>query len=360
MNFKKPTSTHWTILGAIVFAIAFSWVAQWCIPAIFKTSNYTVSSIMDGMVFGLLFGAATFGLGLYLGLFLPWILSQKESWYAPWRVFGGVIAGVVIAYIITGQISRFLYNLDFPAYYLILLLIPALGWAGGCWESRGQKPLPSKRKRRIVGLIGLIPFGLIIFLSVKLSIPKNDFPLKGSIEIRHAWAVQKFNDDYTTAVDFVKNAPKIQEDIGDVIAVAPAVGKPNFRIVGFGDPGYASFTLEVNGEKGAGECALKVVLTYTDAKDYRKRKLITERAQWTFAGKSVQLDEEGNIDQREIEFRASQKRVEDFVGQLKDAFQKKRLSACPGAEGTGDEDLKRHHTCRGHTNRNLFNLYQNV
>lgn len=101
-----------------------------------------------------------------------------------------------------------------------------------------------------------ITTALLINLILLLVVCHNDFPgVNAPIEIRQKWAYKEFSH-YPETVNFVKNAEKITEKVGEVKFVAPTQGR-NLITNSTGSGGGLSlqdslYTLEVVGEKATG------------------------------------------------------------------------------------------------------------
>ena len=78
----------------------------------------------------------------------------------------------------------------------------------------------------LLSLISLVLIGGCHIID-PLNYDKEKGAPEGAIEERHAWGEKHLGISYRQVISWLKNAEIVQENIGDVISVAP-VGRPNF------------------------------------------------------------------------------------------------------------------------------------
>ncbi|MEL6911922.1 MAG: tetratricopeptide repeat protein [Cyanobacteria bacterium J06598_4] len=100
----------------------------------------------------------------------------------------------------------------------------------------------------LISLISLVLIGGCHIID-PLNYDKETGAPEGAIEERHAWGNQHLGISYQQVITWLTQAEIVQENIGDVITVAP-VGKPNFISSYFTDGLIGTFTLEVVGSEG--------------------------------------------------------------------------------------------------------------
>ncbi|MEL7075057.1 MAG: hypothetical protein AAGM46_03905 [Cyanobacteria bacterium J06582_2] len=100
----------------------------------------------------------------------------------------------------------------------------------------------------LISLISLVLIGGCHIID-PLNYDKETGAPEGAIEERHAWGNEHLGISYQQVITWLTQAEIVQENIGDVITVAP-VGKPNFISSYFTDGLIGTFTLEVVGSEG--------------------------------------------------------------------------------------------------------------
>lgn len=208
----------------------------------------------------------SFMLGLYLFAILQWIVSKREKEYVPLVVVVDAVGGIILGSIASSLLMP-LFSISLPEAlgwifdiieFLPRIMVLVFVFLAVRFSCRYEKKLPqSMVKRYIFGGIGI----LILAVPLLASLRGFDFPARSPLAERHAWALKKFDETYPAAVAYIKNSPVIQADVGDNIAVGPASFLRN--IVSYAIDGcWATYNLEVQGNRGRGTCRIEAVQSF--------------------------------------------------------------------------------------------------
>ncbi|MDD5668813.1 MAG: lysophospholipase [Candidatus Omnitrophica bacterium] len=249
--------------------------------------NYDVSGVFSAMSWFVLRSAAFFIIGVCVGSFIPWIFTGKKNFYRPVPVALGAVAGAGVGYVFFAILGSFVASISRVLFGGAMILSCA-GFLIGAFlgaKITGKKYVRvpvSRRDRAVQGIVGLVIFCVPLIFTI----PRTDFPATKSLQIRHQWALKKFPDHYPLAVEFIKSSKVVRDDIGDPIAVAPAVNSRN-RV--FYSPGEstADFTLEVKGPKGEGLFRISFMKPYSHDMEF------SPAATWYFEGKRTGISADG-------------------------------------------------------------------
>ncbi|MBI4435878.1 MAG: hypothetical protein HY590_00465 [Candidatus Omnitrophica bacterium] len=285
MNSKNKIALSTVFGGTLLFLGGLGWLRV--MPP--KIPNYSVVSVLEETFMRSVRLGLLFLLGSYLGAAILRFFSKKEKEILPFVAALGAGFGLLLGFIISGIFTGLLYPFMERMRSIGILRTVTMGipfifsFLGARFACRFERKLPPTLFRRsIPAMIGMVIFATPLCFTFP---PRSDFPSKAPIEVRHAWALKKFKDHYPHAVQFIQNSSVIRQDVGDRIVIAPAVNSPNYFIASPADPGSATFTLEVEGEKGKGICSMNVVIP-----DYSKKEEANLfNMTWAFGGKKVPL-----------------------------------------------------------------------
>ena len=217
------------------------------------------------MTKGLLYAVVAIVFGV-LAVVLPDRLYPPDTNYRTLTVVGEAFKGVVLG------AFRF-----------------ALGGFSGTALAAGLAGLAGGGARRPVALVLASLFGiLVIGVSGFAFRGLSYFPSSGSLEERHRWAEMRLDRPYREAVAWASASEAVRAACGTSLRFGPASGARNAVLVGTRE-WTATFTLDVEGEKGSARLELTETLPF-EPKDARPAVTATLETE----GRRVPLDSAGN------------------------------------------------------------------
>jgi hypothetical protein len=234
--------------------------------------NYNLINRFEGLRF-LFVVPFIFFMGCYLAALLPYWTSSREETHIPLLLAASACFGVFV-----GQILSSLIEVYTSLPFLRLILSTIICVCSVRLSLMRTRAFARGTFRRFLRPGLLI---ILLFVPVIFSIPTHrpNFPHQASLPVRDQWARENLDPYYSAAVKQVMGMKAIRQDIGNIIAVAPAPHSPN----GMYDGGN-TFILDVEGEKGSGRC--KVGFLYWGG---NKGEIELQSANWSFNNKNVDL-----------------------------------------------------------------------
>ena len=205
-----------------------------------------------------------------LAVVLPDRLFPPDSNYRTLTVVGEAFKGVVLG-----------------GFRLALGAFAGLALAAGLAAIRGggaRRPVALV----VAGLLAILVVGVSGFAFRGLSF----FPKDGTLEERHRWAEMRLDRPYRETVAWAAASAAVRDAFGASPRFGPAAGARNAVLVGTRE-WTATFTLDVEGEKGRGRLEASMTLPF-EPRDARPEVSATLEAE----GRRVPLDSAGNATRR--------------------------------------------------------------
>jgi hypothetical protein len=245
---RKNIITLITFLGGILYA------AIWTTILYFSFTHRQIGYGDDVLLFTVMF-ICFYLFGVYTTAIIFRLLSKRERYIVPSALLYGSIIGlvlsllIILAIVFSGTFAEWAKTYGGYSGLMILLgiwLLSQLVWIRNLCRFETNK---DTSLRRFIIKIAIV---LLINLTLLLVVCINDFPgVSAPIVVRQQWAYKEFRN-YPEVVNSVKNEKQIIEKVGQIIFVAPTMGRNVIIVQGGTSIPTSLYTVEVAGEKGTG------------------------------------------------------------------------------------------------------------